>query len=206
MTTPRDIVERLRFDLLEGRIAPGAELRQEELARRFGVSRMPVRDALSILAADGLVQLRPNRGAQVVVLSRNEIGEAYDLRILLEMDCLRHAAASYQPIEIDHARRICDLAAGRPDQAEADRRFHHTLYAPSGRMRQLSIVMELRDICQLHLAAYADLRQASDRCAADHRAIVLRLNDGDTTGACNALQAHLIDARDMLLERMADIR
>src|SRR5829696_1672199 len=90
-TTPDLIADSLREDILRGTIPPGQPLRQEELARRFGVSRLPVRDALLRLEAEGLVVVFPNRGAFVVSLSAAEVREIYDLRVLLEGDVLERA-------------------------------------------------------------------------------------------------------------------
>ena len=85
------VAEALRSEILEGRISPGAELQQAEIAARFGVSRIPVRDALNLLAAERLVDLRPNRTARVVSLTAAELDEIFDLRRLLETDALARA-------------------------------------------------------------------------------------------------------------------
>src|SRR5437763_14723371 len=87
-TTPDLIAETLRDEILRGAIPPGEALRQEELAERFGVSRLPVRDALLRLEAQGLVHVYPNRGAFVISLSADEVREVYEMRILLEGDLL----------------------------------------------------------------------------------------------------------------------
>src|SRR5215218_3677877 len=83
-TTPDRIAETLREEILRGEV----ELRQEELAQRFGVSRLPVRDALLRLEAQGLVHVYPNRGAFVISLSADEVTEIYEMRILLEGDII----------------------------------------------------------------------------------------------------------------------
>src|SRR5438046_9746227 len=83
-TTPDLIAESLRDEILRGEIPPGQPLRQEELAERFGVSRLPVRDALLRLEAQGLVHVYPNRGAFVISLTSNEVREVYEMMILLE--------------------------------------------------------------------------------------------------------------------------
>src|SRR6478752_7016094 len=90
-TTPDLIAETLRDEILRGAIPPGAALRQEELAERFGVSRLPVRDALMRLETQGLVHVYPNRGAFVISLSAEEVREIYEMRLLLEGDILERA-------------------------------------------------------------------------------------------------------------------
>src|SRR3954470_16750413 len=102
-TTPDLIAETLREEILRGVVAPGQALRQEELADRFGVSRLPVRDALLRLEAQGLVHVYPNRGAFVITLSADEVREIYEMRILLEGDLLERAVPK---IGEDDWRRI----------------------------------------------------------------------------------------------------
>src|SRR5918993_1976159 len=87
-TAPATIAAALRAEILAGETRPGALLRQEDLAARFAMSRIPVRDALRLLEAEGLVTIATNRGAQVTQLSRDEIAEIHHLRILLETNCL----------------------------------------------------------------------------------------------------------------------
>src|SRR3982751_5607720 len=90
-TAPETIAAALRADILAGSTKPGTLLRQEDLAARFAMSRIPVRDALRLLEAEGLVTIATNRGAQVARLSRSEVSEIYHLRDLLECDCLELA-------------------------------------------------------------------------------------------------------------------
>src|SRR3954453_11705892 len=102
-TTPDLIAESLRDEILRGGIPPGQPLRQEELAERFGVSRLPVRDALMRLETQGLVHVYPNRGAFVISLSGDEVREIYEMRLLLEGDILERAVPRMTP---DDWRRI----------------------------------------------------------------------------------------------------
>ena len=194
MTTPTDIATALRDDILTGRIQPGEELPQEGLAARFKVSRMPVRDALNALSAERLVTLRPNRGAQVIALTPDELLEIYDLRALLECDLAARAIPMLQPADIDLIRREmlrCELEAGTPDFPAADWRFHKALYAPAGRPRQVRMVEELRALCQMHQAAYDSLRNQSDRWSEDHRVIVDLAAAGQADAAGVALKRHI---------------
>src|SRR6476620_3987905 len=107
-TTPDLIAETLRDDILRGAIPPGAALRQEEPADRFGVSRLPVRDALLRLEAQGLVHVYPNRGAFVISLSADEVRDIFELRLLLEGDIIERAvprttADDWRRIDSAHA-------------------------------------------------------------------------------------------------------
>jgi DNA-binding GntR family transcriptional regulator len=205
--TVDQIAEAIREDILEGRLPPGTLLQQEALADRFGVSRIPVRDALLRLSGEQLVQPGAGRGARVTRLSRAALAELFALRVLLETDCLARAIANAQPewdAEIDHALAVSSLEAGRPGWRQGDWRFHRTVYAPSGHDRQIRLIAELRDLCALHIAAYDRLTDQTPRWLDDHRRIVAACHARDVGGATEALRAHVEAARDQLLARLTD--
>src|SRR5689334_9832241 len=104
----------LKADLLAGQFRPGSDLLQTELAERYCVSRIPVRDALRELSEEGLVVIGQNGNARVITLSREETAELYGLRSLLECDCLERAAPCLDDgaiREIDRRRKKADLDA-----------------------------------------------------------------------------------------------
>jgi DNA-binding GntR family transcriptional regulator len=206
--TPDMIAAELRSELMAGTLRPGAELSQVVLAERFGVSRIPIRDALRILAGEGLVEIEAHRGARAIALTPGEVREIYDLRVLLECDCLRRAADKMTPgtlDEIERVRRKSDLDAGTSGWAAGDWAFHHTLYSPAGRPQQLAMIKTLRRTCQLHVGAYASMPAKKPRWLSEHRIIVEHLKRGDRERAVLALQAHIEAAARHLLERMADV-
>src|SRR5437899_1215328 len=84
LTLPEVAAERLRTLITEGTLAPGARLNERELSERLGVSRTPLREAFRMLAADGLLVQLPNRGAQVVALSREDVRHAFEVMAALE--------------------------------------------------------------------------------------------------------------------------
>lgn len=197
----------LRQEILAGRLPPGTVLSQTETAERYGVSRIPVRDAFQQLANDRLVTVLPGKGAQVIRLSATELTEVYDLRILLEGDLLRRAVQAAGPdyaAEVDYARRKSDLEAGRPGWADGDWFFHRTLYAPANRPRQLAMAEELRRLCLVHVACYDSLTQATPDWLTHHAAIVQAAVAGQAEAAVAALERHLTAARCFLLEQAAD--
>lgn len=200
------LIDLLRAELLAGAIKPGEMLSQNSLADRFGVSRIPVRDALQALAGEGLVELGP-RGARAVCLTVAEVREIYDMRLMLEADLLRRAATRMDDARleaIDRVRRKSDIDAATPQWAASDWAFHQALYAPAGRARQMRIVEGLRRTCQLHVGAYAAMPQATARWLDDHRAILERLQSGDAAGAVDSLEAHLMAAARHLCARMEE--
>src|SRR3982750_1028960 len=126
---------------------PGGALRQEELAERFGVSRLPVRDALLRLEAQGLVHVFPNRGAFVISLSADDVREVYEMRVLLEGDMLERAVPKigeddWRRIEAANAESV--RTADGPGWGGGDGKSPRALYEPAGRPRQLATIEQLR--------------------------------------------------------------
>ena len=204
-TTPDLIADALRADILRGALAPGQALRQEELAGRFGVSRLPVRDALLRLEGEGLVDVLPNRGAFVTALSAAEVREIYHLRALLEGDAIEQAvprltAADWRRIDAAHA--AATHTAGGAEWADGDRDFHLALYAPSGRPRQLALIETLRRTVDRYATAHAALPSRTAEWLADHDAIVAACRAGDAAGARERLTDHLRRAEALVLSAM----
>jgi DNA-binding GntR family transcriptional regulator len=206
-TAPDTIAAALRADILSGETKPGTLLRQEDLAARFAMSRIPVRDALRLLEAEGLVTIATNRGAQVIQLSVDEVAEIYHLRILLECNCLSLAMARMNEADLDRIDRIrqrAEIDAATPEWNEGDWSFHEALYRPSGHGRQIEMIRGLRTTSDLYAAAHEALPKQRRRWLADHRAIIAACRARRTDDAVAALTAHLSAARDFVLSRMAD--
>jgi len=203
--TAHDLVGRLRADILSGTFPPGEELQQIPLAQRYGVSRIPVRDALAVLAAEKLVEVVPNRGARVVRLSREELAEVYDLRLMLESACIAEAALRVTPedlAEIDYVLRRSNLEAGRPGWWAGDWDFHEALYRPAGKPRHLAMIHELRQSCRVQAVGYDDLAAFTPDWLDDHAALAAALAEHDPELCRAVLTTHLEGARDALLARM----
>lgn len=205
--TPETISEMLEKEILAGAYAPGTALVQDALARRFGVSRIPVRDALARLAQAGLVDLAPNRRARVIRMSPADISEAYDLRLMLECDLLKRAIPRMNPAHhqtIRYARDRSSLEARNENWAEGDALFHTALYSPAGRHRQMSMIDALRRACRIQIAAYDQLPETTGRWLADHDTLTRCSLAGDTAAAVSTLRAHLCAARDALLAQIGN--
>ena len=204
-TAPETIAAALRADILSGETKPGTLLRQEDLAARFSMSRIPVRDALRLLEAEGLVTIATNRGAQVVQFSKDEVAEIYHLRILLECDCLGAAMARMTDADLDRIERIrqrAEIDAATPEWNDGDWAFHEALYRPSLHARQIEMIRSLRTTSDLYAAAHQALPKERKRWLADHRAIVAACRARRSADAVAALRSHLTAARDFVLGRM----
>ncbi|MBL8288197.1 MAG: GntR family transcriptional regulator, partial [Rubrivivax sp.] len=128
------IAERLRQSILGGERAAGSQLRQDALAAEFGVSRIPVREALFQLEAEGLVRIEPHKGALVAGFALPEIDDVFDLRVLLEPRLLARSVPRLEPAdyaEIDDLDAAFAEAIARHDVAqwgELNARLHLSLY------------------------------------------------------------------------------
>jgi DNA-binding GntR family transcriptional regulator len=150
-TVDREVYAQLRQAILHGRLPPGAWLRQEELASSFGVSRMPIRDALRSLGAEGLVELLPHRGFRVAQLSGEELEELYATRMGLEGLAARLAAARMTPAVLERMADVLEQLEPlcRSNDLEAyllaEAEYHHTCYSASGREQLCRNVADLRE-------------------------------------------------------------
>lgn len=138
----------IRQAILEGILPPGARLRQEDLAETFGTSRIPIREALRVLAYEGLVHSIPYRGFSVTSLPGVEqIEEIYDLRTVLEAHAVRLAVSLLTDADIDDLRRIHDAMVREEDE---DRQFilreefYLRLYSVTARPRLIELIFRLR--------------------------------------------------------------
>ena len=199
---PLPIVDAVRAEIAEGRLRPGSALRQEELAKRFGVSRIPVREALRQLEAEGVVTVRANRGAFVRSFTAAELREIYDLRIMLECDLLQRAI----PVMTDDdlARIEAALEAGGVARLggwrrKLDRRFHQALYRPAGRPLQLEMVMKLRDSIAHYAPAEEHMHRLTGDWMDDHRKIAAACARLAVDEAVRLLRHHLEVAAELTL-------
>src|SRR5215213_6114380 len=146
-TTSTSVLQLLRHSLDRGRWSPGAPLRQEEIAAEFGVSRVPVREALFQLQAEGLVQMVPNKGMYVRTATESDLREWFRLRLLIEGDLLTEAVPLHTPATINRVETVqaaLDKAHAVADWIAGDREFHEALYAPAQRTESMTIVRRLR--------------------------------------------------------------
>ena len=177
-----------------GELAAGSALRQEGLAAQMGVSRIPVRDALARLAGEGLIEIRPDRGAYVASLTPERVVETFDLRVLLECDALAHAIPRHTARTIRAVRAIqaeLEVEDETDRWAGGDRAFHDALYEPSGRPQTLAMIGTLRNIVEAFYVANLshDVRRA--RWKREHREIIKALEARDVDRARASLVSHL---------------
>ncbi len=202
------IVERLRDDILAGRLRPGMRLVESDLTARFAVSRGPVREALRRLAADGLVEHWPHRGALVRRLTEREIRELFLIRIEMEALAARLAAetdapdrrarfvASIQPIYANAPRNPCEYL-------EENAAFHDAVMALADnlQLRELAARLQL----PLIMAQVGDVLtpHVLEASVHEHRAIAKAILERDPSAASACMRAHLERAAGVALTARA---
>lgn len=196
----KGVADVLRAEIVAGTIPPGARLGQDALARRFGLSRMPVREALLVLEAEGLVDLPPNRSAIVAALDVADMLDIFDMRIALETLAVRLAVPLLSNAAIDEARAVHDRLerADMRDYGHLNGAFHTALYAACGRARLMAQIRHLSGLADryLRLALTApDQRTTSD---AEHRALLRCCLERDADAAAAIVERHVATARDGL--------
>lgn len=151
-----DIVREIREAILTGRFGPGERLPEEALARALGVSRGPIREALTQLERQGLVISERNRGSFVARLTREDLDEVYTLRSVIEPLAVRRVVAQASDQDVSRLQALVDeiedawtLGIGPVEAAELDMRFHDSLYQLAGHRRLLATWEDLRS--QIHI-------------------------------------------------------
>src|SRR5262245_21994609 len=189
------IYRALRHAIIEQALEPGAKLPEDAIGEQFGASRTIVRHALGQLAAEGLVELRRNRGAAVATPSWDDARDIFDIRIALERLVMARLAGQLTPQQIaqleDHVRQE-EQARGHnePLSIRLATEFHIVLAQMTGSVTLTRYLSEVASRCGLTLALYS--RPHSSECAvSEHRAIIAALAKGDVTSATTLMKDHL---------------
>lgn len=205
-TTQEFVLDELRRAIVAGELAPGRPIRQDTIAQRFGVSRVPLREALKTLEAEGQVIYRPHRGYSVAELALSDLLEVYRLRELLEAEAARVACGHCSEDDLarlEDARRDVDEAEDADDlvgMISANRRFHFALLEPCGMPRLLRTVRTLWDSTDAYRAVYYNAEDNRARVRDEHREIVRAANARDSEELVSLLDQHRQHAVDALRE------
>lgn len=205
-TTSSAVTRLLRQSLDQGRWASGEALRQEEIAAELGVSRVPVREALFQLQAEGLLHMVPNKGMYVRGVNADQLRELFRLRWLLESDVLAQAVQLHTPASLNRAETIqaaLDKARAVADWIAGDREFHEALYAPAQRSESMDIVRRLR--FQVDRYAFARMKPGARAQGwhEEHHALLRAVRRQDADAALKVLQAHLAETQRSALAVLA---
>ena len=188
------IEETLRSAILDGRLPCGIALRQQDLADLFGVSRMPVREALRQLEAQALLNVVAHKGAVVAALVQGDAVETYALRILLESEALRLSVPLLEASDLEHAARYIDELETEHDYSEIgrlNRLFHMSLYAKAPNKRLLKLVEDGLNEEERFLRFNLEAMGLGKLSQEDHRAMLRAAEERDVEGSVKLLTYHL---------------
>lgn len=202
-TTPSLVADVLREAILSGVLKAGQPLPQDEIAAQFGLSRIPVREALRQLEGEGWVTLYPHRRAVVSVLSYQELREMCEIRVALETTALRLAVPRLTADDLARAEEILEAADRESDVSahwsEHNWIFHATLYAPADRPRLLAMSKSLHDNVDRYLRMYSFiLDDYKAKGQQEHRHILDACRRRDSESAVALLGEHIGDIADLL--------
>ena len=206
---PVGVVERLRALILTGEYGPDERLIEEQLAERLGVSRTPVRQALTMLEAEGLVEIAPNRGATVCSFSIEDVWDIYDLRAVLEGHAARRAAGRIERRELERLRELVggmEGLAGRFDDHEEIRalvalnqEFHGTIVEASRNRRLERLINRTVEIPLMFKAFFWYTPHERTISNHYHRQILEALKKGDADRAEIIMREHVYEGRDFVI-------
>jgi DNA-binding GntR family transcriptional regulator len=198
------VAERLRTRIFAHELAPGAWVDEQAIASEFGISRTPLREALKVLAAEGLVQLKPRRGCYVAALSEQDVDEIFPVMALLEGRCTLEATAKATEADIGRLAAIhADLerhaANGDADRFfEANQQFHNALQELAGNRWLKQLIEETRQFIKLTRRDSLNLQGRLKQSLAEHRAILAAVQRRDAEGAGRLMHDHLLSGRAAL--------
>src|SRR6266567_557207 len=197
LTLWQRVYDHLRTEILEGRLEPGAELIEVALAEQLGVSRGPIREAIGRLAAEGLVTVRPRRGAVVRSLSKEEFLELYQVREGLEAMAVRLAVPRLTADDFATLQGLIDTMSKHAERNEvaeffeANAAFHGHLFTASGNGKLQELYGQLLSQIGRYRMRSLKLRGNLHRSVAEHAAILRAAKRGDTDRAAHLMAEHV---------------
>jgi len=198
-------VDSLRQRIIDGEFQAGESLNQVTIAREYAISRIPLREAMRQLEAEGLLLFQPGKGAVVSGLSMGEIGEVIDLRAIIESDILGKAIPRLTTADLEQAKRILDdyeTAFKKNEIAtwgEYNWRFHSTLCAPSGCSIAMGILQSLHHLNERYARVQISVTHWQERAAHEHREILAACRKRDRQKSTRLLKDHILSAGQALI-------
>jgi DNA-binding GntR family transcriptional regulator len=193
-TASTAVARLLQEEIERGVLQPGTRLRQSDLARRFGVSTTPVREALASLQAEGLVKIDAHRGAIVFVPTLEDMRQCFEVRRVLEPVAMREAAKNLSATDLGDLQVLIRTMRSLDDTArwlELNDTFHMTLYAPCGNDRLRDIIDSLRLGSRYYIHLYVTDSQPPRAADLEHQSILDACSTGDSEGAAALVEAHV---------------
>lgn len=200
-TTVELVTTEIRQRILSGDLAPGEVLRQEALADELGVSRVPIREAITRLTSEGLLTNVPHKGAYVAELSIDEVKETFDIRLRLEPWIFSEAIARITESEIAKAERLVMEMdkAGSGLWGQLNWRFHETLYLPAQRDITLQLLRVLHDRSDRYFRFQVVQVPIREQSHEEHMGLVAACRKRDAKLGAKLLEQHVKTAARQII-------
>jgi len=210
---PSAVADKLRDQIIRGEIPEGAQLRQDAIATQYQVSRIPVREALRQLEAEGLISIFPNRGAIVPALSPSDIEELFSIRALLEPEVLKLSIPHLTEADFSEAAAVLreyvhELA--KMDHVSAWGRlnwqFHSILYSRANQPRFMAVIRNVNNSGERYTRLQLYLTHGVKRANEEHHQILELCRQRNVPAACELLRGHIQHAGNSLKEALEQRR
>lgn len=201
------IARQLRTEILHGEIAPGSRLSQLSIAERFGVSRIPVRDAIQLLSSEGLLHPTTKATAIVTGMSVPELQELYELREAVEPMATQIAVPNVGRADILLMRKqmaLMESSNEAPIWLAANAEFHAAVYKRASRPRMIELVEQLRRLTDRYMYMHLEVIGKTDHLHAEHLGILQAVESGDAALAARLTREHLATSHDFILSYLLE--
>jgi len=196
----QDVAERLRLQIFARELEPGNWIDEMKLCAEYGISRTPLREALKVLAAEGLVTMKVRRGAYVTEMSRQDVAQVYHLLALLESDAASTVALQASPAQREQLAQLHARLASQVRRRTAffatNEQFHMTLLQMAGNRWALQTVLDLRKVMKLNRHHSLFKRGRLAESLAEHQAIMQAITAGDGVAAAALMRSHFSSGLD----------
>jgi DNA-binding GntR family transcriptional regulator len=207
-TTVTLVADELRRRIMSGALPEGHQLRQEALAAELGVSRIPIREALRQLEAEGFVAIASHRGDVVSKLSPDEIIELFELRIRLETWLLELAIPQMSEGDLDTAEAALEAMISNrriENWGQLNWDFHAALYAPAARPATLRILRRINENTDRYIRLQISLTSGQLKAHREHKELLQLCRARNAARAAAALERHIVDVRDGLIAELKEV-
>lgn len=199
-----EVAERLRQRIFAHELPPGTWIDEQKLAEQYGISRTPLREALKVLASEGLVTLKPRRGCYVTEITAQDLDDIFPIMAMLEGRCAYEAVNKASTADVDGLAEIHEaLEQAARDKAvdrffEANQEFHRRIQELSGNRWTLQVIQDLRKVLKLSRMHSLSLEGRLEQSLNEHRGIMAAIRAGKAEAAQQAMHDHLLSGRQAL--------
>jgi DNA-binding GntR family transcriptional regulator len=208
-TIADSVAEYIMSKIMTGAYPGGSPIRQESIAAELGVSRIPVREALLQLEAEGLIVNRPHRGAVVADLSADDAVELFEARLLLEPHMVRVAISKVTADELSHLEGILhqyergiETQRDPTELSKLNWEFHTALLEPARRPRTMALIQTLYNSADRYLRLQIEPLAAQTKARDEHRTIFEAYARRDALATARLLKNHIKDASEEIIEQI----